>query len=311
MTIDVKVIAHSWAKETMRELATLEVRYPRFIHAEMMTHRVFSRNASSSRAIPTKRMHDTVRQDLALPERWVMNEPGMQGYVEASPDLVRQAEAIMSAASQSAIRYAEQLDKLGFHKQHVNRITEPYQHIRTVWTSSQWNNFFILRTDPTAEPTMQVLASKVRDAVLGTEPRTLQRGEWHLPYVDSGDLEYLDYVANQYRESSELATYADWFPPHAGTRGLFRFLTIAVSAARCARVSYNNFEGKVSTLDEDIELFKKLIVSHPVHASPVEHQATPDYRYNITDKWVNPNRHGNLIGWQQARKFVPGENGDA
>ena len=156
MTIDVKVIKHSKAEDTGVELLTFEMRYPRFIHAEMMTHRVFSRNASSSRAIPTKRMHDTVRQDLALPERWVMNEPGMQGYVEASPDLVRQAEAIMSAASQSAIRYAEQLDKLGFHKQHVNRITEPYQHIRTVWSSTQWENFFALRVHPAAEPTMQL-----------------------------------------------------------------------------------------------------------------------------------------------------------
>lgn len=301
MTISVKVIEHSVALETGVELITIEMRYPRFIHAEMMTHRVFSRNASSSRAIPTKRMHDTVRQDLALPERWVMNEPGMQGYVDAPPDLVRQAEAIMSAASQSAIRYAEQLDKLGFHKQHVNRITEPYQHIRTVWSSTQWENFFALRVHPAAEPTMQVLAAKVKEAAEESTPYAMQRGMWHLPYITADDLDrLLDYAEKM--ESN------NWFPPHSGKRALFRYLTIAVSAARCARVSYRNFEGKETTLEEDLALFQKIIVDQPVHASPVEHQATPDWKSFVTDKWVNPKKHGNLIGWQQARKFVPNEN---
>ena len=44
-------------------LWTFELTYPRYIHSEFMTHRVFSRNASSSRAIPVKRMIEQVRNN--------------------------------------------------------------------------------------------------------------------------------------------------------------------------------------------------------------------------------------------------------
>ena len=55
-------------------LTTMEVRYPRFIHSEMMTHRVFSRNAASSRAIPIKKMiaaggETELNQQFGQPDR--------------------------------------------------------------------------------------------------------------------------------------------------------------------------------------------------------------------------------------------------
>ena len=46
-------------------LVTMEVRYPRFIHAEFMTHRMFSRNAGSSRALPIRKMIAAVRDERA------------------------------------------------------------------------------------------------------------------------------------------------------------------------------------------------------------------------------------------------------
>ena len=55
MTISAKVVADSVSPDGIR-LTTLQLRYPKFVHGEFMTHRVFSRNASSSRAIPVERM---------------------------------------------------------------------------------------------------------------------------------------------------------------------------------------------------------------------------------------------------------------
>lgn len=307
MTIEVKVIADS-ISEHKKRITTLELRYPRFIHAEFMTHRVFSRNASSSRAIPTKRMLDTVTNETALPVRWVMNEPGMQGYTEAPPEIVSQAEKIMATAVDYAVEMSEQLEALGLHKQHVNRLTEPFQHIRVVLTSTEWYNFFRLRSHETAEPTMQALSDAIGEALEVSNPRHLDRGSWHLPYVNDVDREMI------YQHQAGIKVYPHWFPPHAGSRADLMYLNIAVSAARCARTSYQNFEGKVSTVEEDIALFNKLIQSQPIHASPVEHQACPDWKTVATGNnsvyhWANPSRHGNLVGWQQARKYIPGEDG--
>lgn len=77
MTISAKVIAAS-ARQGCPPIVTMELRYPRFIHAEFMTHRVFSRNASSSRAVPVKKMIQDVIDDPAMPVRWGANQPGMQ-----------------------------------------------------------------------------------------------------------------------------------------------------------------------------------------------------------------------------------------
>ena len=128
-----------------------------------------------------------------------------------------------------------------------------------------------------------------------------------MPYIAQEDYDKI-YAHAVSMNSGETETSNDWFTPYSGTRSLYRYLTIAVSAARCARVSYHNFEGKETTIEEDLALFQKIIVDQPVHASPVEHQATPDWRSFETGKWINSKRHGNLIGWQQARKFVPNEN---
>ena|SRR3990167_266756 len=310
MTIAVKIIADSVAAGTGSRLTTMELVYPRPIHSEFMTHRKFGRNASSSRAIPTKRMHEMIHNDPALPEKWTLNEPGMQGYQYADEYTIDRAKAIIKGHRLKSIQVAKELAALGLHKQIINRYTEAHQHIKVVVTSSDWRNFFLLRTHPTAEPTMQALAMAMHDSYFKSLPLTLGRGDWHLPYVeeqDRGDLvEWLD--AHDIPE-----TIWSQFPPYSGYRSQMKALLIAVSAARCARTSYNNFKGNRSGVKEDIDLFCKLIVAQPIHASPLEHQATPDWIHNpglYKDfNWANPNQHGNLVGWRQARKFIPGEDG--
>lgn len=302
MTVEVSVIADSIGVENGVRLSTLELRYPRFVHAEFMTHRVFARNASSSRAIPTKRMHETILVDPAWPAEWRMNQAGMQGYAKAPDLVIVSAEKAVRALMEKAIETAEFLDKLGLHKQHVNRYTEPFQHIRVVVTSVYWRNFLELRTHPTAEPTMQLLASKIGDALADSTPANLERGEWHLPYIRESDRQGLWLIAG----------YPEWLSQ--SRREVHRELQRRVSAARCARVSYQNFEGKDSSLEEDIGLYMKLYTA-PLHASPFEHQATPDWkiydgRHLGPNRWLHIHEHGNLHGWRQWRKQLPHENLD-
>lgn len=82
---------------------------------------------------------------------------------------------------------------------------------------------------------------------------------------------------------------------------------IKVSVARCARVSYKAFDGTPTKIEDDLKLYEKLVGSQPMHASPAEHQAMPDDRFPYHGEWINPQEHGNFVGWRQYRKMLPGE----
>jgi len=240
MTITAKVIAHSRYAGS-QDLITLECRYPRLIHAEFMTHRVFSRNASSSRAVPVARMIQDVLDDPAMPVAWGSNKPGMQAGDEISSGLQVTAIKTWRSAREAMVAYAEMLAEIGLHKQIVNRILEPFAHISVVVTATEWDNFFALRCHPDADPTMRALADAMRDAIAGSDARF---AEWHLPYVS-------------HAESDDLDVSID---------------TLAlISAARCARVSYLNHDGSAPDIDKDLALAKRLLDSR--HMSPFEHQA--------------------------------------
>lgn len=278
--IKATILADSISEAGVR-LTTMELVYPRFIHSELMTHRVFSRNASSSRAIPTKRAIKMIRENPAVPASWRMNQAGMQGYEVASEETTRSAQEVWLAAMEDAIRHAEAMDALGIHKQVVNRITEPYAHIKVVVTSVYWDNWFGLRDHPAADPTIAALAAAMRQAYDASEPKLLRRDEWHLPYITE----------------QELAIH--------GVN-----LCKKISAARCARTSYNNHDGSKTTVQGDVDLHDRLLVDQPIHASPAEHQATPDFRVNARGMWMNSDKHGNLHGWIQYRKLLANENMD-
>lgn len=314
MTVSAEVIAASVSSETGKPIVTWKHTAPRNIHAEFMTHRVFSRNASSSRAIPLKRMHANITDNPALPEKWTLNEPGMQGYREASPDIVAEAKRIIARHRIASVECAEELAALGLHKQIFNRYTEAHQHITVVVTTTELDNFNLLRLDEGADPTMQGLARVINEAIQRAEFQELRRGQWHTPFFTWEEEEPMVNEFLDLRWDQTWQRWAELFTSQGGTRAAKLFMSIAISAARCARTSYNNFDGSRSSSTSDLELFKKLFVSQPIHASPIEHQATPDWmlsprRLYREYEWANSNRHGNLVGWQQARKFIPGENG--
>lgn len=281
--ISAVVLADSLSPQGVR-LTTVELVYPRMILAELNTHRVFSKNSASSRAIPTQRMIKMIMENPAVPASWRMNQSGMQGYELASEEVALQAQWIWLDAMMDAIRHAERMDALGIHKQNVNRLVEPFAHMKTVMTGVYWENFYGLRDHHMADPTIEALAKAIREARDSSTPKLLKLGEWHLPYVSE----------------QEVAIH--------GVN-----ICKKISAARCARTSYHNMDGKPSTAEADIALHDRLLIDQPIHASPAEHQATPDdiHAKRGFIEYLSPGLHGNLHGWRQYRKFLANENMDA
>ena len=112
MSIEVKCLMKS-SHPGCPDLITLQARYPRFIHSEVMTHRVFSRSASSSRAVPIETMIQDIEHDPAMPVQWGSNKPGMQAGAEIEwPD---DAKDRWLMAADAAIYHAKVLASLGLH----------------------------------------------------------------------------------------------------------------------------------------------------------------------------------------------------
>ena len=285
MAIQAKIIEDSISKAGKR-ITTFQLLYPRFIHAELMTHRVFSRNASSSRAIPVSKMIAMVREEPAMPIHWGKNQPGMQAKEELMLGDRYKAEVLWREAAQKAASVAERMMEMGLHKQVANRILEPFQHISVVLTSTEFDNWFELRAHPDAQPEIQALAIAMREAMEQSTPKELKHGEWHLPYVTQEERNDGFFKANEDNAS----------------------LLRQVSAARCCRVSYLKHDGSVASISDDLDLCDKLVGSRPLHASPFEHQATPDVlvpgnRMQMAG-WKTPELHGNFSGWIQYRKQI-------
>lgn len=277
MTCEAKIIADSISEQGVR-LTTLQLRYWRAIHSEFLTHRVFSRNASSSRAIPVRKVLSQVWNDPAGPIQWGSNKPGMQAGAELTGWRRKAAKAVWRLAGKAACVFAWGLMKLGLHKQVANRLLEPWQYISVVLTSTEWDNFFALRAHPKAQPEIQELAYAMTVEMKKSLPKLLKPGEWHLPYIL--DDERPMYILDQLKK---------------------------MSAARCARVSYLTHDKENPDSTKDIVLCDTLVCSVPAHASPVEHQATPDEAVWVDSRtreklWAQPKLHGNLRGWIQYRK---------
>lgn len=276
--IEAKVIEDS-VSESGKRITTLQVKFHRFILPEFNTHRVFSRNFSSSRAIPTKKLLEQVRSDPAMPVHWGKNQPGMQAEVELEGDALKNAKFAWKRAAESAASMAEVMAELGVHKQIVNRAIEPYLWANGIVTSTEWDNWFELRAHTDAQPEIHELAIRMREAIDGSTPRLLKHDEWHLPYVS-------------------IEERNDGFFKIPANRNMLQ----KISAARCCRVSYLKHDGTLPNIDDDLALFQRLAGAVPLHASPLEHQAMPDVPHPLDD-WLNPELHGNFKGWIQYRKL--------
>lgn len=262
--IEAKVIEDSVANG--KRITTIQLKYPRFIHAEFLTHRVFSRNASSSRAIPVQKMLKQVWSYPAIPVHWGRNQPGMQADEQLQGHRLKLAKMLWKLSGKAMCLFVWSMMKVGMHKQIANRCLEPWQYIHVIVTATEWENFFELRDHKDAQPEIRVLAKCIKYAMEHSPAKVLKEGEWHLPYV----------------YEHERKTY--------NIKQLQMF-----SAARCARVSYLTHDGKQPSVIADAQLFNRLVGGVPMHSSPIEHQATPAS--------TSDTHSGNFKGWVQFRQI--------
>lgn len=220
-------------------LTTFVLRFPRFVLPEFNTHRMFSRNASSSRAIPTTKLMQQLREDPVEPVAWGRNQAGMQAREELSAEESRAAAAVWHEARESALGHADRLRALGVHKQIVNRVLEPWMWASVIVSSTTYDNFFTLRCHPDAQPEIKRLADMMRAAYEASTPTLVDAGGWHLPFIDGPD-----------------------------DRAMPLDVQKRVSVARAARVSYLNHAGG-RDIDADLVLHQRLLDAG--HWSPFEH----------------------------------------
>lgn len=279
MATQVTILADSVAPNGSR-LISFECIYPARIHWDVMTHRMFSRNAMSTRAIPWKRMRKWILADPYVPLHWGRNRKGMIPGGDLTGWRLALAKLAWHSAKRAAVLAADVMDRCGCHKSLVNATVIPWMHMRVVITSNYGvglSNWWNLRLHHAAAPEMQQLAKRMAEAANASTPRQLKAGEWHLIYLT--DDERRDWPIEQ---------------------------QVRVSAARAARTSYATFEGDTPEVAADLGLFDRLVGEDPKHASPPEHQAEA-----LRDtKWSgsNPSTNGNLgPGWYQHRKMIKGE----
>lgn len=290
-------------------IVSLHGRYPRPIHGEVLTHKVFGRNARSSRAVPVRTMLNEVRTKPYVPWHWGANQAGMVagadhnafiefgteiadtgiGEMEVSTYLTR--EAAWLRGRDYAADLAEAFMNADYHKQNPNRLLEPFSWMDTLITSTKWSNFLHLRDHEHAEPHFQDFARLVKEALVWVRDndalQTLEPGQWHLPYITPQDGKSVSNYARGKDEAIETLK--------------------KISAARCARISYTPFDGDAS-YERELQRYEGLVSSDRIHASPLEHQATPDTWDKYDERWDSAALAGNLgPGWIQARKLIPGE----
>lgn len=317
---EAKVIADSVSHADGVRLTTMQVTMHRFVLAEFNTHRVFSRNSASNRAIPVHKQISRIMADLAYPVIWPVEQPGMQGGAEIDPEYIENERDIWRQASGHAIEHASSLVNEGIHKSVTNRLLEPFMWHTVVVTSTAWENFFALRLDADAQPEIRVAAEAMRAAYDASTPLSLAEGEWHLPYVSNREVE------------DGVLAYEAGTDPETVRQGNLWVLR-KISAARCARTSYLTQEG-IRDLSEDVRLYDRLVTQRldkglSIHWSPLEHVATPwpgnrqegcihfgqdEHLAGVEDTFTcfpldHLPRVGNLLGWRSLRTTVEAETG--
>lgn len=280
-----KMLCDSISPDGVR-LTTMEITFPRIVLAEFNTHRMFSRNSASSRAIPVEKQLKKLENPF-IPIYWGKNQKGMQAEQELEAGDREAAEARWRQACLVAISAAQDLLKLGIHKQITNRLLEPFMWHTVICTATEWNNFFALRRHKDAQPEIRKIADLMWELKHNHSPTVVNYVDWHLPLIDPN--EAFDFEIN----------------------GLDLKM---VSAGRCARVSYLTHDGKRDP-QADIKLCEDL--KNNGHMSPLEHVARPMTQEELMfwskcDYSQNRSLHesfcGNFRGWVQFRKEIQHES---
>lgn len=221
-------------------LVTWILRYPRILLPEVNTHRVFSRNTSSSRAIPVKKLREQVINDPFVPEYWGAQQKGMAAHQQLWGWRRAISRFIWKQLRWPAVAASWMFEKIGLHKQLANRVLEPWLWVTQVLSTTTHANWFKLRDSAAAQPEIQTLARLMLTNLCMSTPQLLPAGEWHIPFI----------LENE--------------------RDLPTEMKLKIATARSARGSYANFYGKQDYADDE-RLHDQL--ARDGHWSPFEHSA--------------------------------------
>lgn len=287
---EAKVIADTINQQGHRA-TTFEVTMHRFVLAEFNTHRVFSRNSASSRAIPVSKRMEDFRDRPAFSLTLPSEKPGMQGGGELKGSARDEAiEFVGDLHAEVHHRVQTYMDlhpdpETRLHKSVLGRYIEPFLWHKVIVTATDWDGFFAQRVSELAQPEIHHPAELMLQAYEESSPQTLTNGDWHLPYVTEEERARFDVLD-----------------------------CVKLSTARCARVSYLTHDG-IYDPSKDFILWDRLVEADPAHASPLEHPCRVDFLNVRTADWhMLDGEHrskdlpyvGNLMGFMQARHLVLG-----
>lgn len=268
----VRVLADSLSPDDVR-LTTLECKYPRFIHSEVLRHRVHSHSVESSRAVPTERNIQKLRTEPFVPATFNKRVKGMGVGEEMDEAERKQSELIWRHAAEFAGDHAEALSKVGLDKSRANRLMEPFMWVKDIITATEWSNFLALRCPPgnsvdldfPAQPEFQQFALLVRQALQISQPKELEYGWWHLPGATGLELHKL----NNARKGRYVG----------GAEAYVNDLKRACPR-RLAKISFDNLD-KVEDIEISIAKTGELVSFG--HFSPTEHVARPMHGTDLND----------------------------
>lgn len=307
--ITAKVVCDSISEQGNR-ITTFELEYNRYIHGELLTNRMFSRNCSSSRAIPIKKMIEYTQNNMAMPLYYGSAKSGMQAGEELGSTWL--PKLLWKSGFYVSKNIVKAMDKLKLHKQIPNRLLEPWQMIKVVVTATDFDNFFNLRIEGAAQPEIAMLAHKMYQAREDSKPKLLKEGQYHLPYVDTYEMGEKP-ITGIINDDDQY-----YFSQDDASKELTLGEAIRMSAASCAAQSYRT---ESMTLEKANKIFDMLVKDKTLHASPFENIATPIHYTNkgmmINEKnpvtWQKGITHidrkgnlhsGNFKGWIQYRHLL-------
>ena len=340
--IEAKVIKHSRCPRG-HELITYELVFPRFLLAELNTHRMFSKNSASSRAIPFKKMVEMIQNDPFIPIAWQKEHKGMQGTKYLTGDEAKIAELKWLQANVDAIHRAQMLNLGGVTKQLCNRLLEPFMWHKVLLTTGKegLQNFFELRCPQYELDEMDDYDDVIKTYKLKSKREILALGNWYSHerekftsdftnhdwlMINKGQaeihmMELAESMYDTYNESVPQNLKEDeWHIPYdeelldlvAGKGYTYKDI-IKASTGLCARTSYITVgDEKIPSIETLISIHDKMKDSVPFHASPFEHCAKVmyDYDYYLYSKGKDgsaTHEHGwcrNYKGFIQYRDLI-------
>lgn len=302
-----EVVADSVNLHTGKRLTTVLLEYPHLAHQHLLTHRLFSRNTSSSRAIPTKSM---IQQEIAYPIFWGKNQAGMVADVENDEKIVMHTDVGVKEFSREEFwkfvavtnkMFAQMMNSAGYHKQLTNRFIETYTTTKVLVSSTEWDNFLWLRDHKSAQPEIAEVAKLLHKALDSSLPRHLRDGQLHTPFVES----FVEDNGNQI-----------FFKDAAKGEVISRDEALALSVSLCAQTSYRKAD---DSMEKAKSISEMLTSDDRIHASPFEHIGVAQRELlndvneaeNLLDLgWTGHNfvtnelTSGNFFGWVQYRQLV-------